>query len=120
MFKNFLRKIMTLGAICACALAMDVNSAFARDLYVGEADGLALYVIEENMSVGDQKYRSDVKIVENSTGEYEIADVFVKMSGRGYVISFNGGPFEPIQPGSVDDALRKFFLRIASNVGTAP
>ena len=82
MFKNFLRKIMTLGAICACALAMDVNSAFARDLYVGEADGLALYVIEETMSVGDQKYRSDVKIVENSTGEYEIADVFVKMSGR--------------------------------------
>lgn len=120
MLKRFLSKLIVLGGICACTLIMNVNSAFARDLYVGEADGLALYVIEETMSVGDQKYRSDVKIVENSTGEYEIADVFVKMSGRGYVISFNGGPFEPIRPGSVDDDIRKVFQRIASNVGTAP
>lgn len=120
MLKRFLSKFIIVGGICACTLAANVNSAFANDIFAGEANGLAAYIIEETVSIGDQKYRSKIRIIETSTYDSEIVDVCVKMSGSGYVISFDNGPFEPIRPGSVDDDIRKAFQRIASNVGTAP
>lgn len=120
MLKRFLSKFIIVGGICACTLASNVNSAFANDIFAGEANGLAAYIIEETVSIGDQKYRSKIRIIETSTYDSEIVDVCVKMSGSGYVISFDNGPFEPIRPGSVDDDIRKAFQRIASNVGTAP
>lgn len=120
MLKKYLEKFIIVVFICAYMMIMNSNSAYARDIYAGEFDGNSVYVVEETVSSGDQKYSSKVKVVDNATGEYGVCYVRIKMAKGGYVCSIDNGPFEVIYPGDIEYDILRVYQRIGTSIGTAP
>lgn len=120
MLNKYLKRFIVLAFICICTMIMNSESAYARDIYAGEFDGKSVYVVEETVSTGDQKYSSKVKVVDNATGEYGICYVCINMSRSGYVCSIDNGSFEAFYPGDVEYDILRVYQRIGNSVGTAP
>lgn len=118
--KEIFRRFIVLAFICTCTMIMNSESAYARDIYAGEFDGKSVYVVEETVSTGDQKYSSKVKVLDNATGEYGICYVRIKMSRGSYVCSIDNGPFEVFYPGDIEYDILRVYQRIGNSVGTAP